>query len=128
MFAVTASTEGKSIREMMDQDMKIYDVRGCKLSISQVVVTSAKAYANDETGSIQAALERFAARKQLDLAVLAFSSILENGSVIYAAGERAPWAMEIFPGDEEVRGFHEGVLSRKQQILPKLTEVIERYL
>ena len=128
MFAVTASTEGKSIREMMDQDMKIYDVRGCKLSISQVVVTSAKAYANDETGSIQAALERLAARKQLDLAVLAFSSILENGSVIYAAGERAPWAMEIFPGDEEVRGFHEGVLSRKQQILPKLTEVIERYL
>lgn len=128
MFAVTASTEGKSVREMMDQDMKIYDIRGCKLSISQVVVTSAKAYANDETGSIQAALERFAARKQLDLAVLAFSSILENGSVIYAAGERAPWAMEIFPGDEEVRGFHEGVLSRKQQILPKLTEVIERYL
>ena len=128
MFAVTASTDGKSVREMMDQDMKIYDIRGCKLSISQVVVTSAKAYANDETGSIQAALERFAARKQLDLAVLAFSSILENGSVIYAAGERAPWAMEIFPGDEEVRGFHEGVLSRKQQILPKLTEVIERYL
>lgn len=128
MFAVTASTEGKSIREMMDQDMKIYDIRGCKLSISQVVVTSAKAYARDETGSIQAALDRFAAKKQMNLAVMVFSSILENGSVIYAAGERAPWAMEIFPGNEDVHGFHEGVLSRKQQILPLLTEVIERYL
>ena len=43
---------------------------------------------------ISAALDRFAQKKQIDLAVLVFTSILENGSVIYAGGSRAPWAAE----------------------------------
>lgn len=128
MFAVTSSTEGKTVREMIEQDMKIYDIRGCKLSISQAVVPSAKTFLSDGAGSIQAALERFAAKKQLDLSVMVFSSIMENGSVLYTAGARAPWAGEAFPQKEDEHRFFEGLLSRKQQVLPKLTEVIERYM
>ena len=127
MFAVTANTEGRTLTEMLNQDMKIYDVRETKFSISQVIVTSTKDLP-DEKASITSTVEAFADKKQLDLAVLVFTSILENGSVVYYGGNRAMWAHEAFPDENnEEHSFQDGLLSRKQQILPKLTKVISSY-
>ena len=73
-------------------------------------------------------MERLAEKKDLDLSVLAFTSIQENGSVLYFGGNRTSWAQEAFPEDPaRERTFHRGLLSRKQQLLPKLTAVIEKY-
>ena len=80
---------------MLNQDLKIYDLFSCKLSISQVIVPSAKETRTDSR-EILAALDRFAQKKRIDLAVLVFTSILENGSVIYAGGSRAPWPQKPF--------------------------------
>ena len=127
MFAVTANTEGRTLTEMLNQDMKIYDVRETKFSISQVIVTSTKDLP-DEKASITSTVEAFADKKQLDLAVLVFTSILENGSVVYYGGNRAMWAHEAFPDENnEEHSFQDGLLSRKQQILPALTKVISSY-
>ena len=113
---------------MINQDLKIYDISSCKLSISQVIVPSAKETRSDSR-EILAAVERFAQKKRIDLAVLVFTSILENGSVIYAGGSRAPWAAEAFPDKNGLEhSFQENLLSRKQQILPALTGVITEYI
>lgn len=128
LFTVTSNQEKASISDMINQDLKIYDIHSCKLSISQVIVTSARETRTD-TREIIGALDRFAQKKRIDLAVLVFTSILENGSVIYAGGIRSPWAAEAFP-DREGREhtFQENLLSRKQQILPALTSVITDYM
>ena len=127
MFAVTADTTGKSYAEMLNQDMKIYSIRDCNLSISQVIVTSADTARSMER-QIQNLLEDFTKRKELDLCVMAFTSILENGSVSFYGGNRSAWANEAFPDKEgETHSFQEGLLSRKQQILPKLTNIINMY-
>ena len=82
-----------------------------------------------QPAEIAGALERFCKKKQIDLAVLVFTSILENGSVVYAGGDRASWALEAFPDQEgEEHTFQENLLSRKQQILPALTAVINEYM
>ena len=123
MFAVTADTTGKSYAEMLNQDMKIYNIRDCNLSISQVIVTSTEQI-RKESAQIQPAIETFCRKKRLDLAVLVFSSIIDNGSVIFYGGNRSAWANEAFPDKEgETHSFQEGLLSRKQQILPKLTNI-----
>lgn len=128
LFTVTANKEQASFADMINQDLKIYDIHSCKLSISQVIVPSARKMHADEK-EIVCALERFAGKKRIDLAVLVFTSILENGSVIYAGGVRAPWAGEAFPDREgEEHSFQENLLSRKQQILPALTAVIADYM
>lgn len=128
MFTVTSNQEQASLSDMINQDLKVYDIHSCKLSISQVIVPSAKETRADER-EIVGALERFAQKKRIDLAVLAVTSILENGSVIYAGGVRSAWAAEAFPGGEdEEHAFHENLLSRKQQILPALTAVISDYM
>ena len=136
MFTVTSNTEGKTVSEMINQDVKVYDIHGCKTSISQIVVPSAKQLPF-EPNAIQQDLEVYAGKKQCDLAVAVFTSILDNGSVVYAAGNRAPWASEAFPDpsvcpdeqDEqtEEHPFQPELLSRKQQILPRLSEVIAQY-
>lgn len=127
MFTATASKVDSSPSELIKSDMKIFEVYGCKLAISQVIMASM----NDlhlEAGDIQTALDKFAEKKDLDLAVLAFTSIQENGSVLYFGGNRTAWGKEAFPdGPDGERPFHEGLLSRKQQLLPQLTKVIEKY-
>ena len=64
---------------------------------------------------------KFAQEKGLDLLVVAFTSILENGSVFYAAGDIADVVAEAFPNHfEEEHSFQEDILSRKNQIVPLL--------
>lgn len=128
LFTVTANQDKSSYQEMINQDRKIYDIHSCKLSISQVIVPSARETRGDAQ-EIAGALERFCKKKQIDLAVLVFTSILENGSVVYAAGDRSSWALEAFPDREgEEHSFQENLLSRKQQILPALSSVITDYM
>lgn len=128
MFSITSNQDKVSFSDMINQDLKIYDIHSCKLSISQVIVPSARDTRRDAR-EISAALDRFAQKKRIDLAVLVFTSILENGSVIYAGGSRAPWADEAFPNAEgSEHSFQENLLSRKQQILPALTAVITEYI
>ena len=128
MFAVTANTDGKTYSEMINQDMKVYDIKECKLSISQVIVTSTESLREDDR-EIQQAVESFAAKKRLDLSVLVFTSIMENGSIIYAGGNRAAWIQEAFPNAEnEEHSFQKDLLSRKKQILPKINDIIDKYM
>lgn len=128
LFTVTSDQEQASLSDMINQDLKIYDIHSCKVSISQVIVPSAEKMRADER-EVVSALEHFAQKKRIDLAVLAFTSILENGSVIYAGGSRSAWAAEAFPDREgKEHSFQEKLLSRKQQILPALTSVIAGYM
>ena len=124
MFTATASKVDSNPSELIKTDMKIFDVSGCKLSISQVILATTEELHLDD-GEIDAALDKFAEKKDLDLSVLAFTSIQENGSILYFGGNRTAWAKEAFPGQDHP--FHEGLLSRKQQLLPILTKVIEKY-
>lgn len=128
MFTVASAQGQTSLTDMINQDMKIYDIHSCKLSISQVIVPSAKEIRRDAR-EVTGALDRFCQKKQIDLAVLVFTSILENGSTVYAGGTRSSWVSEAFPDrDGEEHTFQENLLSRKQQILPALTSVISDYM
>ena len=128
LFTAAASKLDPNPAELIKADMKIFDVSGCKISISQVILATTEDLHLVE-GDIDAALDRFAEKKDLDLSVLAFTSIQENGSILYFGGNRTAWAREAFAvtGSQD-HPFQEGLLSRKQQLLPMLTKVIEKYV
>lgn len=127
LFTASAANADFSAGEMIKTDMKIFEISGLKVSISQMIVSSAK-NTRQAIPEVQRALERFAAKKNLDLSVMAFTSILENGSIFLFGGERAPWGKEAFPDlPGEEHSLQLDIFSRKSQILPKVTEVIERY-
>lgn len=127
MFSVSANIEGKTIPELINQDIKFFDIEGCRTMISQVIVTS-RDTAYEMQDDVQKELDSFTKKKGLDLCVMAFTSILDSGSVFFESGEKADWAREAFPDKEgEKRSLQVGVLSRKSQILPQLTAVIQKY-
>jgi manganese-dependent inorganic pyrophosphatase len=63
----------------------------------------------------------------MKLLLVAFTSLLDQGSILFAAGENAGWVSEAFPEQDEPYGIQKGLLSRKSQIVPKITEIINRY-
>ena len=127
MLSVSANIKGKTVSELLNQDIKFFNIDGCKTMISQVIVTSADT-ARAMEHQVQDILDTFTKKKGLDLCLMVFTSILENGSVVYASGDKAMWAFEAFPNKPgETRTLQTGMLSRKSQILPRLTAVVQKY-
>ena len=76
---------------------------------------------------IQECLEKLVHKKNLDLVVAAFTSVADEGSVFYQAGDKKARAEEAFPDTSEAgHDLQKGIFSRKSQILPALTAAIQR--
>ena len=75
---------------------------------------------------IQECLDKLVAKKNLDLIVAAFTSVADEGSVFFAAGDKKARVEEAFPDTSEVgHDLQKGILSRKSQIVPALIAVME---
>ena len=73
---------------------------------------------------LQKEMNKFVASQNLDLFVVAFTSILENGSSFYACGPLQDIVTEAFPDRDGKHSFQEDILSRKNQIVPLLSRAI----
>ena len=79
--------------------------------------------------AMQREMESYVKRHRLDLLVVAFTSILENGSLFFGAGALADTVTDAFPNrKDEKRSFQEDILSRKNQIVPMLTRALNNRL
>lgn len=124
MFSATAASPDKSIRDMIRQDIKFFNISGNSVMIAQVNVSSALEMCS-RRHDILTAMNELTNKKELDLLVVAFTSVIENGSVIFMTGEKAMRARSAFPNcNEEENSLQEGVLSRKAQILPRVTAAL----
>lgn len=124
MFRVSSNISNKTPRSLIEQDIKKFDMDGKKVMIAQVIAYQVED-AKDIEESLIKEMNAFVNERGLDLLVMTFTSILENGSVFYAAGEIAHVVEEAFPNKkEEQHSFHADVLSRKNQIVPLLSRAI----
>lgn len=124
LFMVSSSIRGKTMHELISKDIKKFVIDDHPVMIAQVI-----AMGLDEVSEIadamQQEMEQYAKRHKLDLLVVAFTSILENGSLFFGAGSLADVVSDAFPNrTDETRSFQEDILSRKNQIVPMLTRAI----
>ena len=79
MFRVSSNISQKSVRDLVTQDVKTFQIDNKKVMIAQVIISAV-----DEVHSIESQLqeemEKMVKENSLDLFVIAFTSILENGS------------------------------------------------
>ena len=102
-------------------------IESCKTMVSQVIISTFSALEGKED-EIQEVLNEFTGKKNLDLCLMVFTSILDNGSIVFRSGEKSDWALEAFPDKEnETHSLQQGILSRKSQIIPILTGTIQKY-
>lgn len=124
MFAVSSNISKKSVKELITQDIKAFEIDDNKLMIAQVIVSSVSEVKSIEK-AVQSELDQFTKDRNLDLCVVAFTSILQNGSIFYASGDKKDAIFEAFPNsDGEAHSFHEDILSRKNQIVPTLSKAL----
>ena len=124
MFKVSSNISNKSPKDLIKQDIKRFEIDQNVCMIAQVIVSSVSEVKTIEE-ELQKELEKYTKTKALDLCVVAFTSILENGSIFYSAGNKATSIFDAFPNKEnEKHSFHEGVLSRKNQIVPTLSRAM----
>ena len=124
MFKLTSNISNRAVKDLIRQDIKKFEIDGKKVMIAQVI-----AYQVEDAKEIETELEKemksYVKGKGLDLLVMAFTSILENGSVFYAAGKLDYVVEEAFPNKEgEEHSFQADILSRKNQFVPLLSRAI----
>ena len=113
------------MEQLINTDIKYFEIRNQKLMISQVIIPCVDyVFGLDE--EIEIELSKLVKQRGLDLCVGVFTSILENGSIFFAAGPKKHWAEEAFNSHEKSHTVQKNILSRKNQIVPMLTDVITK--
>ena len=124
IFKISSNISNKTMDQLIEQDIKHFEIDGKSVMIAQVIAYQVSE-AREIEGQLLDAMKNYAIQKGLDLLVVAFTSILENGSTFYAAGDIKDVVAEAFPNKSgELHSFQEDVLSRKNQIVPLLSRAI----
>lgn len=124
MFKAGTSLQGKTVEEIYNQDFKPFNIGDYKIGVAQVNTMDIEGfmplkdemllYMNDKASS-----------GKFDLILLLLTDILNEGSQILVVGKIPEVVEKTFKVKiEENTAFLPGVLSRKKQVIPPLTNTI----
>ena len=118
MFKFGTSLDEYSIEEIVNMDFKEFDMSGKRVGIGQVFTL--------DIDSIFAKKDQFLSyinSTEYDMLVLAVTDIIQEGSyLIYKAEDKL--ISEAFNVDASQGVFAPGVVSRKKQLVPNLTDAV----
>lgn len=124
MFKAGTNLNGKTKEEIINLDLKVFQLEDEKIGVSQVLTLSAEEILSEKEKYIES-MERIKQAKGYSMLVMFITDIMKKGSfVLYCedAKRRLEDAMEI---QEMYQGiFMKGILSRKKQIIPKIMKIV----
>ena len=124
LFMVSSHIKGKTMRELITQDIKRFDMDDHIVMIAQVIALELDEV-NEIANDLIKEMKLYSKENHLDLLVVAFTSVLENGTMFFGAGALESVVEEAFPNQyNEAHSFQEDILSRKNQIVPMITRAI----
>jgi manganese-dependent inorganic pyrophosphatase len=119
MFKAGTSLDGFSIKEIVNMDFKEFNLEGLKTGIGQVFTLDVDSIFNKKDEFLN-----YINDTEYDLCVLAITDIIKEGSyLIYKSKDKL--ISEAFNVDSSQGVFVDGVVSRKKQLVPNLTEAIK---
>lgn len=124
MFRAGTDITGKTTEEIINSDLKVFQLEEEKIGVSQVLTLSAEEILSEKEKYIET-MEAIKNAKGYSMLVMFITDIMKKGSfVLYCEGakRRLEDAMEI---EEMHQGiFMKGILSRKKQIMPRLMKIV----
>ncbi|EKQ51067.1 MULTISPECIES: putative manganese-dependent inorganic diphosphatase [unclassified Clostridium] len=124
MFKAGTSLKGKSVSQIFNQDFKPFTMGEVKVGVAQVNTMDIEGFMplKDEMLSF---MQSEADNKGYDVVMLLLTDILKEGSQVLVAGERHDYVEKTFNVElKDSMAFLPGVLSRKKQVIPPLTNVV----
>lgn len=124
MFTIGAGLHEKTPIQILEHDIKEFNIFKTKLTVSQMSLYDLNQLKPIRVQLLEA-MEAYAQEKQLDLMLMLFTSLEQNGSTMFYAGREKWIAEEAYPGisNDDLYVFAD-VISRKKQVIPKLSSVI----
>ena len=124
MFKAGSELAGKSPKEILYMDFKKFTAGSTTYGVGQVTSMDEDELAELSKTMTDYMNESFA-EHGVDMLFLLLTNILEESSEMIVAGEGAKdTALKAFTSEEEDRLYLKGVVSRKKQVIPPLTEVL----
>lgn len=122
IFAASSQKLLEDLDKLIRNDIKEYVVEDKRILISQHTMYRLNE-ANSITDHMEEKLEEEAEKEGAYLWAMMFTSARDSGSIFYAAGPGKHVLESIFPNKSgEPHTFQAGVVSRKNQVMPKLLQ------
>lgn len=125
MLKAGADLSGKTLEELIALDAKEFTMGNAKVEIAQVNAVDTQEIMKRQP-ELEQLLNRVIEEKGLDLFLFVVTDIINNDSVVLALGSAAERASAAFNVTlENNRATLTGIVSRKKQIVPVLTEALK---
>jgi manganese-dependent inorganic pyrophosphatase len=125
MLIAGTNLDDKTNEELLNMDMKIFEIGELKLAVAQVSAVDINKLL-DKKSELEKSADDFVAKENLDLFMFVITDILNNNSVAIAAGNKTDIAEKAFGQIMNDRILIlDGVVSRKKQIIPPLTKAVQ---
>lgn len=124
MFKAGTSLKGKTVSQIFNQDFKPFNMGESRVGVAQVNTMDIDGFMplKDEMLSY---MKSEADSKGYAVVMLLLTDILKEGSQVLVAGERHDYVEKTFNIElVDSMAFLPGVLSRKKQVIPPLTNVV----
>ena len=119
MFKAGTSLDGFSIEEIVNMDFKEFNMSGKRVGIGQVMTLDIDSILSKEADFLD-----YINATEFDMVVLAITDIIKEGSYLIYKGEDKVIS-EAFNVNATQGVFAEGLVSRKKQLVPKLTDAVK---
>ena len=124
MFKAGTSLKGKTVEQIFNQDYKPFSIEDIKVGIAQVNTMDIDGFMPLKEEML-AYMNEKAKESSLDMIMLLLTDIITEGSQVLVVGERSDIAEKAFNATlVDNTAFLPGVLSRKKQVVPPVTNVI----
>ncbi|GIP50124.1 putative manganese-dependent inorganic pyrophosphatase [Paenibacillus sp. J53TS2] len=126
MLKAGADLSDKTIEQLISLDAKEFEMGGAKVEIAQVNAVDVNDVLSRQS-EVEAALNGIIASKGLDLFLFVVTDILNNDSVGLALGKAADAVEQAYNVKlTDNKAVLKGVVSRKSQIVPVLTDIFNK--
>jgi manganese-dependent inorganic pyrophosphatase len=125
MFKAGSSLKGKTPRDILLKDFKMFELNKGKIGIGQVYTIDMECIAEIED-PVLSFMDSYCADSKFDLILLLVTDVLNKGSEVFFVGELKEIVGRAFNVQpRENRVYLPGVVSRKKQVLPNLVAALE---
>ena len=123
-FEIGSALRSSTPAEVIREDCKEFSEQGVRFSISQIEENGFDLFW-ERKDDLRAALEEFAKRSKLAFSALLVTDVVTNGSLLLLSQESDAWEGVNYPRLD--RGLYslKNVVSRKKQLLPLITQIIQ---
>ncbi len=126
MFKHGTSIEGKSPDDLLNEDMKQFDIYGEPIRVAQVFTMDLDGLVNIKEDLVNS-MEEIVKREKISTYVMVFTDIISEVSEIIPVGMYTKEIAEEFNAkDGDVSFRAKGVLSRKKQVIPPINSAVAK--